>query len=138
MIKLVLDTNVVVSSVINGQGAEARVFDLAINRAVRLYVSKPILEEYQGVLSRPRFQLSQTQVQSILGLIRKAGTLVHPAHKLTVSPDEPDNRFLECAQMAKANYLVTGNKRDFPRQWKTTAIVNAKELLEIIAIGLQK
>jgi uncharacterized protein len=138
MIKLVLDTNVVVSSVINGKGVEARVFDLAVNRAVGLYVSQPILDEYEGVLSRTRFHLSQTQVQSILGLVRTSSTLVKPTQKVTVSPDEPDNRFLECAESAKANYLVTGNKRHFPKRWKMTAIVNAREFLELITIELDK
>lgn len=138
MLKVVLDTNVVVSSIISGQGAEARVFDLAINKQISLYVSKPILNEYEGVLSRPRFQLSQSQVQSILSLIRASSALVHPTEKVMVSPDEPDNRFLECAEEAKADYLVTGNKRDFPKRWKTTAIVNARELLETIALELDK
>ena len=138
MIKLVLDTNVVVSAVINEQGSEARVLDLALNKRVTCYVSRPILDEYQGVLSRPRFGLSRGQVQAILKLIQAASTLIHPTQKITISPDEPDNRFLECAESAKADYLVTGNKRDFPKRWKATTVVNAKELLETIALDLQK
>ncbi len=138
MIKLVLDTNVVVSSVITAQGAEARVFDLAVNKKVGLYVSQPILDEYRDVLSRTKFRLSQPEVRSILGLIQTSSTLVKPSHSVTISKDELDNRFLECAEAAKADYLVTGNKRDFPKRWKTTAIVNARELLETITLDLQK
>jgi uncharacterized protein len=138
MFKVVLDTNVIVSSIISGQGSEARVFDLAMNNVVDLYVSKPILDEYREVLSRPKFELSLTDVKSTMRLIAGASTVVQPTHKVTASPDEPDNRFLECAEAAKADYLVTGNKKDFPKRWKTTAIVNAKELLELIALKLQK
>jgi uncharacterized protein len=46
--------------------------------------------------------------------ITRAAVLVHPRHTIRVSPDESDNRFLECAQEASAGYLVTGNKRHFP------------------------
>ncbi len=38
---------------------------------------------------------------------------------------EPDNRFLECAQASRADYLITGNKKHFPSQWQFTRIVNA-------------
>jgi len=55
---------------------------------------------------------------------------VRPQHKLKVASDPDDNRFLECAEASGANYLVTGNKRHFPRQWKQTLVVNARELLE--------
>jgi predicted nucleic acid-binding protein len=51
---------------------------------------------------------------------------------LSVAFDPDDNIFLECAQEADANYLVTGNKRDFPAQWRNTRIVNARELIELL------
>jgi predicted nucleic acid-binding protein len=54
---------------------------------------------------------------------------VTPTRRVSVSPDEPDNRFLECADAAQSDYLITGNKRHFPKQWKTTSIVNAREFL---------
>jgi len=56
--------------------------------------------------------------------------LVHPVHTVTASPDESDNRFLECAETIDAEFLITGNKRHFPKAWKGTKIVNAREFLE--------
>ena len=138
MTKVVLDTNVVISSVIRAQGAEARIFDLSINRVFELYASQPILNEYKNVLARPKFGLSANQVSSTKSLIASSSALVRPTRKLKVCLDEPDNRFLECAESAKANYLVTGNKRDFPKQWKNTRVVNARELLEEIALKLKR
>jgi putative PIN family toxin of toxin-antitoxin system len=138
MIKLVLDTNLVVSAVINDKGLEARVLDLAANRRVALYVSVPILAEYESVLSRRRFRLTKGQVREIMRLIRANSSLVRPTHTVTISPDEPDNRFLECAEAAEAQYLVTGNKRHFPKRWKNTVMVNAREFLETIALHLQR
>jgi predicted nucleic acid-binding protein len=49
-----------------------------------------------------------------------------------VSPDERDNRFLECAESAGADFLVTGNRQHYPSVWKTTRIVNARELIETV------
>jgi predicted nucleic acid-binding protein len=51
---------------------------------------------------------------------------------LAVSPDERDNRFLECAESAGADFLVTGNRRHFPKVWKTTRIVSTRELVEAV------
>lgn len=44
-----------------------------------------------------------------------------------------DNRFLECAEAAGAQYPVTGNKRHFPGNWKGTQVVNGREFVELIA-----
>lgn len=138
MISAVIDTNVVVSSVLNGNGAPARVLDLAINKKVRLYVSPAILHEYSEVLARDKFKLPRPEVQSVLGLIKATSITVKPTHRVTASPDEADNRFLECAEAAKADYLVTGNKRHFPTRWKTTTVVNPREFLEQAALDLRR
>jgi predicted nucleic acid-binding protein len=62
-------------------------------------------------------------------------TMIAPATTLAVSPDETDNRFLECAEAAGVDFLVTGNRRHFPNVWKTTRIVCARELVEFVLKG---
>jgi putative PIN family toxin of toxin-antitoxin system len=138
MIRVVIDTNVLVSANIKTMGAEARVLDLVAAGRLQLYVSQPILAEYQGVLTRPKLRLDPKRVQDSLDLIQSAGIIIEPQLTLAVSPDEPDNRFLECAETAQADYLVTGNKRHFPKQWQTAEVVNARELLERITPQLQR
>lgn len=136
MIRVIIDTNVIVSANIKAESAEA--LDLVTNQHLRLYVSAPILEEYAAVLSRPKFRFDTVQVQKVMDLIRNVSVVVKPSRSLSVSPDEPDNRFLECAEAASAEYLVTGNKRHFPKAWRGTKIVNARELLELITPDLQR
>jgi len=51
---------------------------------------------------------------------------------LEICTDEPDNRFLECAETAEADYLVTGNARHFPQTHKTTLIVTGRGFLDIL------
>jgi uncharacterized protein len=46
--------------------------------------------------------------------------------------DPDDDCFLECAEAAQADFLITGNKRHFPKRWKGTEIVNAREFLTSI------
>lgn len=65
--------------------------------------------------------------------VYQVSNLVNPVHTLKVCSDESDNRFLECAEEAMADFLITGNKRHFPNRWKTTHVLNAREFLEVIA-----
>jgi predicted nucleic acid-binding protein len=78
------------------------------------------------------------EVAHFLTRLRSASILVAPTHRVSASPDEPDNRFLECAEAAGADFLVTGNKRHFPKRWKTTEVVNARELLGMIGSSFLK
>lgn len=137
-IRVVLDTNVVVSAHLNAEGYERHVLDLALAGKLQMAVSEPILTEFHGVLRRPRFGIKPRQVSQSIRLIRKAARLVRPHRNLTVTRDPADNRFLECAEASKADYLVTGNKRHFPTEWRQTQVVNARELLEWIIPELRR
>lgn len=103
--------------------------DLVAEARLDCFVSREILVEYAEVLHRPKLKLERSGIDYLLHVISKRATLVEPANRVTVSPHESDNRFLECAEAAQAEFLVTGNKRHFPKQWKSTAVVNARELL---------
>jgi putative PIN family toxin of toxin-antitoxin system len=129
-IRVVLDTNVVVSAHLNDEGYERSVLDLALSGKLRMFVSEAILGEYASVLRRPKFRLKPRSVSDSLLLLRAAARVVAPYGQINVARDPGDNRFLECAEAAKADYLITGNKRHFPKQWRQTLIVNARELLE--------
>jgi uncharacterized protein len=129
-IRVVLDTNVVVSAHLSSEGYERSVLDLSLAGKLRMFASEAILREYESVLRRPKFQLNPLSVSRSLRLLRAAAQVVRPYRRLNVARDPGDNRFLECAEVSAADYLVTGNKRHFPGQWRQTLIVNARELLE--------
>ncbi len=138
LIKVVLDTNVVVSAHLTAGGLEAFVLDLALASKLQLYVSPDILSEYAEVLRRPRFQIDSKKVTQSLRLIKKRAKSVKPTVTLSVSRDPDDNRFLECAETANADYLVTGNRRHFPAKYRNTLVVNARQLIEIITPELKR
>lgn len=135
---VVLDTNVIVSAHLKEEGLERFVLDLALARKLQLFLSEEILGEYEGVLTRAAFKLSPAKVATSLRLLEKAATMIYPGKRITAAKDPDDNKFLECAAEAQADFLVTGNKKHFPQQWQQTRIVNTRELLQEITVDLQR
>ena len=136
MIKVVLDTNVIVSAHLKPDGLERSILNLALFEHIHLYISTDIFAEYAEALHRSKLKIDADWADESLQLINAHAEAASPTGRLSVSPDEADNRFLECAEESEADYLVTGNKRHFPKHWKTTQVVNAPELLELIGLTL--
>jgi predicted nucleic acid-binding protein len=91
-----------------------------------LYVSRPIQEEYSEVLAR-ELRIRKGLRQQLLQLIRNRCYTVAPTRRLEVTSDADDNIFVECADAARADYLVTGNQKHFPGFWKKTKVITARE-----------
>ncbi|MBX3280449.1 MAG: putative toxin-antitoxin system toxin component, PIN family [Acidobacteria bacterium] len=136
-IRIVLDTNVIVSAAINETGFEAAILALGLAGKIRIYISEPVLKEYEGVLVRPKFRFPPSMVEALIKEICSTAKMVSPKRRVAESIDPKDDIFLECAEEAKADYLVTGNKKHFPKRWVATDIVNARELFAIIAPNLK-
>jgi len=133
MSRIVLDTNVIVSALLQPVGPPAQVFVLALGGPLQLCViSANIYAEYEEVISRPRFKRSEEIIASALRAIRNKGFWVRPTARLHVCADPDDNIFLECAQTARAEYLVTGNLKHFPPTWGSTHIVSPRHLLDAV------
>lgn len=115
MIRVVLDTNVIISALLKEGGAPALILSLVLDGHIRLCLTEEIFAEYAGVLSRERFQsLDQASVKKALLSIKRKSLWVSPSTRINIIKIDPeDNKFLECALEAKAHYLVTGNKKHF-------------------------
>ena len=137
-LRLVLDTNVLVSAAIKPAGLQRTVFLIAISRPARLYVSRPILLEYAEVLARPEFRIRKGLRLQFLQLTRNHAHTVSPNRRLEITADPADNIFLECADAARADYLVTGNQKHFPKFWKNTKVVTSREFVGLAAPHLVK
>ena len=132
-LRLVIDTNVLISAAIKPAGLQRTVLLLAITRPARLYVSRPILEEYSEVLGRRELRIRKGLRQQMLQLIKNHTYTVVPTRRLHVTSDPDDNMFLECADAARADYLVTGNQKHFPRFWKKTKVITTREFIGLAA-----
>jgi len=132
-LRLVVDTNIVVSAALKPDGLQRTVLILAITKPASLYISEAIMAEYRSVLARPKMNIRKGLQQQMLRLIRSHSYPVKPARPLEVTPDPDDNKFLECADAARADYLLTGNQRHFPRFWKNTKVITSREFIGIVA-----
>lgn len=132
-LRLVLDTNIIVSAALKPEGLQRTVLLLAITKPANLYISVAILAEYQEVLARPELQIRKGLQQQLLQLIRSHAHRIIPSQPLGVTGDPEDNKFLECADAARADYLVTGNPRHFPRFWKKTTVITSRDFISIVA-----
>ncbi|MEW6566960.1 MAG: putative toxin-antitoxin system toxin component, PIN family [Chloroflexota bacterium] len=126
---IVLDTNVIVSGLINPHGAPARLIDLLLSTAVQLAYDDRILAEYEEVLSRPVFGFSTRDIDALLDHIRLFGLAALVADSpLRDCPDPSDLPFAEVALASHADALVTGNAAhfDFLRRWGVRVVAPAE------------
>jgi putative PIN family toxin of toxin-antitoxin system len=113
--RVVIDTNVFISSVISTKGAPAQLFKKWLDGAFEIIVSDAIMIEYQTALRyehvRKRHGLTSPQMEKLLDDFLGGVTLVTPTeavHSVTNDPD--DNKFLECAQAGGAEFIISGDK----------------------------
>lgn len=132
-LRLVIDTNVLVSAALKPASLQRTTFLLAITKPARLYVSQTILDEYAEVLARPELHIRKGLRLQLLQLIKNNSHLIAPSRTLEIAPDPDDNIFLECADAARADYLITGNQRHFPIFWKKTKVITCREFVELTA-----
>ena len=132
-LRLVLDTNVIISAALKANGPQRTVLLLALTKPARLYASNAILAEYREGLARKELKIRRGARLQLLQLIKNRSHLVTPTQKIQAARDPDDNMFLECADAARADYLITGNQRHFPRFWKQTKVITAREFITLIS-----
>jgi uncharacterized protein len=132
-LRLVIDTNVLVSAAIKPASLQRTGLLLAIAAPARLYVSRPIFEEYSEVLARPELQIRKGLRQQLLQLLKNHSHFVVPTQRFEITRHPDDNIFLECADVAGADYLITGNQKHFPRFWKKTKVITLREFISLVA-----
>ncbi len=114
--KIVLDTNVLVSALLNPYGPPARILDLILLGTLIPCYDDRILHEYRQVLLRERFGFEPQGVEALLQYVELVGTKViaSPLAGHHAAPDPEDLMFLEAALAGEAEAVITGNVRDFP------------------------
>lgn len=111
---IVLDTNIIVSSLLQPLGKPAAVLRLLLTGQVVLAYDHRILAEYREVLRRPKFPFTAEQIDTLLDFFEKDGIPVIGSPLANPLPDPDDEPFLEIAIGGNVDALVTGNKRHFP------------------------
>ena len=127
--RIVLDTNVLVSALLSPNGVPASIVNAILDDTVTILVDDRILLEYREVLQRPKFAFPKDAFHPLLEFLEHHGEYVS-AGPAPVSMNDPgDVPFYEVAVTADADYLVTGNTRHFPeKRW----IVSPARFIDII------
>ena len=115
-IKVVVDTNVLVSALIGKSYPHKIVYKCIFGKRITVCLSSDVFKEYESVLNRPKFDRFtdfRANSEKMLNQLDEIATFYKPTAKLAVIKDEPDNRFLELALFAQADCIVTGNTNNF-------------------------
>jgi len=120
MLKVVLDTNVLVSALWTPAGNASVILGLILTNRIIPCFDQRILDEYLMVLSRPRFAFPSGQVEQLLLEISNRGLSVTVSPSTISMPDETDRKFFDVARYFEA-YLITGNLKHYPKtSWITS------------------
>lgn len=129
--RVVLDTNILISACWTPGGLEARTVGMVLNGTLIACVSPAVWAEYRDVLQRDKFAAFRRQASELLAALEPRLHPVAPVTPVFAASDEDDNRFLECAAAGSAEYLITGNLKHYPPNWGPTRIVNARQFLAL-------
>lgn len=134
MQKVIIDTNVLVSSLIQKSYPFKIVYYLFFDNKMELCISDDLMKEYYDVLTRPKFSKFQDffiRAKNVLVAVESFSTHYHPSTKVDLITDKDDNMMLELAEESNADFIITGNTNDFTfPSYKTTKIVSPKEYWE--------
>lgn len=138
MLRVVLDTNVLVSALLKPNSTSDLCLRLVLSDKVKLIISKEILSEYHTVLSYSKFGFQKINIDNIIERLLKIGENVEQNIKLgKITIDPTDQKFLEAGFVA--DFIITGNKKHFPINFNHALIVSPTEFIEnnVFKIDLQ-
>jgi putative PIN family toxin of toxin-antitoxin system len=107
--KVIIDTNILVSAALSGRNPEFVVLFVVSNPEIEWVVSAEILQEYKEVLARKKFKLTQEQLNRWNDIFDNATVLISPKLEIDFPRDQKDAKFLACAIEANADFLITGD-----------------------------
>ncbi|MFH1752357.1 MAG: putative toxin-antitoxin system toxin component, PIN family [archaeon] len=130
MIRIVIDTNILISASF-WKGNPYKLIELAIKKEIDVFTSIEILEEYAEVIKRD-FKTSEEELIEKINWFMQILKLVEPQTIIQEIKEDPDdNKILEAAVEAKANYIISGDKHLLRlEEFKGIKIVKVKEFLE--------
>lgn len=150
--QVVFDCMIFIQAVLSDTGPAATLLDLLEADAFTLFVSAEILDEAQGVLSRPKLRaskpsLTDERIEAVLKRVTQKAILIGKVpHKFTLSRDPKDEKYINVAVEAQVDYIVSRDKdlldlmtghteecKDFRRRFRLLEVIDPVEFLREIA-----
>ncbi len=133
MIRLVLDTNTLISAVGWRHSKQRRILEACLFKKYLLIESADLLDEFVKVVSRPKFSfVSKEERNELVTRLIGHSEIVEPKKKLNIVEEDPaDNKVLECGLEGKADYIITGDRHLLNlKRFGKTEILTASEFLQ--------
>lgn len=132
VVKVVLDTNVLVSALLFG-GTPGRLRLLWKEKRIQPFMSQAIAAEYLRVFAYPKFQLTRNEIEYLLHqeILPWFETIAAPQGEAMVLEDPSDDKFIWCAEAAKVDWLISGDEHLLKLDYPKIPIVTPAEFLEI-------
>ena|SRR3989338_332593 len=131
MIKAVLDTNIIISSIF-WEGNPHEIVRKGIIGDYQLVMSAEILDEVANKL-RTKFKFPEENIQELVDILLTHCHIIEPSNKFDIVRDKNDNKIIECAYDGKANCIVTGDSDLLDlKEFKSIRILSAKEFLNML------
>jgi putative PIN family toxin of toxin-antitoxin system len=125
--KIVLDTNVIVSALINPNGTPGRILASVLNGRLKILYDNRIIFEYIDILSRKNFGFSEEIIDDMIDYFRNDGEFINSEYTNIKFTDDTDKKFYEVFKSGEAEYLITGNIKHFPKE---DGIIIPREFIE--------
>jgi putative PIN family toxin of toxin-antitoxin system len=126
--KVILDTNIIVSAFLNPNGIPGEIVSLALSEKIILCYDNKILSEYREVLTGSKFNFNKELVNDFLEFVKTYGEYIVAEPQEILFVDEDDKIFYDVLKSSDANYIITGNKKHYPKEKN---IVSPREFKEI-------
>jgi uncharacterized protein len=130
MKRVILDTNIVISSALGG--ALVFIFEKWTEEKFTVVVTTDILKEYLDVINRPKFKLPQETIDGITRFIYEFSEFVVPEEKIRIIESDPkDDKFLEAAIAGKVDTIVSGDQHLLSlKEFRGIPIMTAREFMD--------
>jgi putative PIN family toxin of toxin-antitoxin system len=135
VIRLILDTNILLSALLSPLGAPAKLLDAWERKAFTLVAGDALIAELRGVVIRPFFQarLRNSAVELLAAGLRDFSFFCNDLPSGTVAPDPKDSFLLAMAEASQADFLVTGDKELLSlKNHKSTRIIAPTAMVELL------
>jgi putative PIN family toxin of toxin-antitoxin system len=129
--RVVVDTNVIVSALMNVNGTPAKILSSILSGDIKIPYDNRIIFEYADVLSRKEFGFSKEIINDLLNYFKHDGEFINSEYIKTKFSDGADKKFYEVYKSGGAKYLITGNKKHFPKE---DTIIVPKDFMQVYEI----
>ena len=128
--KIVIDANLFISAFF-WQGNPKKVIDRVINKSDDLFISVDILNEITDVINRPKFKADKQKTENYISEIKNIANIVDISEQINLSRDKKDNKYIDCAIAANADFIVSGDIHLLElKEYGKIKIVKAKDYLD--------